>query len=159
MARFFPFLHFSLMATATSGPSTLSPTLLRSIICRNHFNAQSELCKNGTQVESGKTLRTTTTSTSTFAFTSANVVSVPPTLVTTVHITLATKTIISLSVIAVFYVAVVMFLRFKVKLSWSRALACGLRSGHLISHCQIYIYPSPEVPDSVSSDSSVWFMA
>ena len=54
------------------------------------------------------------------------------------------KVAIALGVAISFYLGLILFLKFKIGLTWQKAITLGVNVGRLTTRCYIYIYPRPE---------------
>ena len=122
-----------LLGTAVAGPpSTISPSDLRSILCRNHFLARSDRCRDLSPAQREDPSPTP----------------IAPTpavnLTLSVSMSVGVEIAIALGVAISFYIILIIFLKYRIGLPWSRAIALGVNAGRVTSRCFIYIYPRPE---------------
>ena len=122
-----------LLGTAAAGPtSTISPSDLRSILCRNHFLAKSDRCQGVSPTRRGDPAPTPIAPTPAVNLTVA------------VSMSVGVKVAIALGAAILFYIILIIFLKYRIGLPWSRAIALGVNAGRVTSRCFIYIYPRPE---------------
>ena len=125
-----------LLGTAVAGPpSTISPSDLRSILCRNHFLARSDRCRDLSPAQREDLSPSPIDPTASDPAVNLTV---------SVSLSVGVKIAIALGVIITFYIILIIFLKFRIGLPWSRAIALGVNAGRLTTRCFIYIYPRPE---------------
>ena len=144
MARFLILSLCLIVIAAADDSSTVSDSLFRAVICRHHFLAESDGCKNGPDDEGGDV--TTTNGPSDFLVPSVPAVHV------SVHLsmTVGTKIAIAVGVSSLFYLGLVLFLKFRLGMPWARAVQLGCNAGRLTARCYVYVYPRPNDEVAVS---------
>ena len=143
-------IYFLILALCFSGvaavedPSTVSPSVFRSILCRHHFLSGSADCRNRTDDQREGPVPTYGPT--------VPIVPTVPSVHVSVHFTMSvgTKIAIAVGVSFIFYLGLVLFIKFRIGYSWARSLALGLNAGRLTARCYIYIYPRPNDEVAVS---------
>ena len=137
-------LLFSCVA-AGERPSTVSPSVFRFIICRHYFLSGSADCRNRTDDQRVSPVPT-------YGPTVPIAFPTVPSVHVSVHLTMSvgTKIAIAVGVSFLFYICLVIFIKFRLGFSWARSLALGLNAGRLTARCYIYVYPRPNDEVAVS---------
>ena len=138
--RFLLILSLAIVA-AGEDPPTVSPSVFHAIVCRHHYLSGGDDC-SGQMDDQGRD------SDSTDGLTIPSV----PSVHVSVHVSMSvgSKVGIAVGVCLFLYIVLVVVLKFRLGLTWSKALALGINAGQLSARCHIYVYPRPNDEVAVS---------
>ena len=129
-------IFFSLYLNSSIGllvgeNATLSSQSLGKILCSGQRLKTSDYCKNLTEKTIGSSTRMHDQSTQSITTINGEILPITDSPITKQAMTVTLQALLSAMGSIVIYIIIVLGLKFRLGLSWQRALAMGLRRGHL----------------------------